>query len=442
MEQPVDLGNDVTETKVVETAACNLVAFNPTRIRWRYNLISLRNLILVLLGATVFFDFIAGLLKASVISQFARALLLAALLYVIMRLDVKKFSFITALFGLIVLNSFITQAFSGTSLSWNSFFYDISAGLKILLFYCVYSALTALNRKGLLDGKQIEAVFGFAAIYTPLLYLMTLFLGVGIASYSNGSGFKSVFLSLNSINIAMLVLFIYSLDKVFSSRDRKWGVPAALNLVSLLLLGTKSSLLFALVVIAYYSLFAGENRIKRLFVIGCACVAVVLAFSSISFLRDSFTSTLERQAYLFETRSLFDYLTSGRAWMLEAAMDIRLSGGNPLNLLLGSGYYTFHHELAVASDYLSTNAVRPIEFDWADLLFSYGIIATAVVYGFIASIIHKAFCISGEKPFYLIALVVLVVFGCFGGHVFFEAISSTYLGMVLAGIKVFDDSSC
>ena len=79
--------------------------------------------------------------------------------------------------------------------------------------------------------------------------------------------------------------------------------------------------------------------------------------------------------------------------------------------------------------------MRPIEFDWADLFVSYGFIMTFFVYGFLLTWLMKIVQSSkrSQAGFYLIAFGVLFVFSCLGGHVMFESISSTFLGLVLAG---------
>ena len=97
---------------------------------------------------------------------------------------------------------------------------------------------------------------------------------------------------------------------------------------------------------------------------------LLFAFNNVTFLNEMLEKVSVRQTYLFENRSLIDYLTSGRTWMLAEATNLFIASNNPLGFLIGNGYYRFHHDLAVSSGYLLTANVRPIEFDWADLLFS------------------------------------------------------------------------
>ena len=82
-----------------------------------------------------------------------------------------------------------------------------------------------------------------------------------------------------------------------------------------------------------------------------------------------------------------------------------------------------------------TASVRPIEFDWADLFFSYGAIVTVLVYSFLLVKLLDSWRARKENRFQFIALFGMIIFSCVGGHVLFEAISSVTLGSVLACIN-------
>ena len=83
--------------------------------------------------------------------------------------------------------------------------------------------------------------------------------------------------------------------------------------------------------------------------------------------------------------------------------------------------------------------VRPIEMDWADLFVTYGIVGFLFSYLFVGS---KLISMRSQRkmkecgtPYYW-ATLILLIYGTFAGHLFFEAISSTFFGIVLAGLYI------
>lgn len=395
-------------------------------------------IIFFILIATVGIDFLNGLTSIDILGQLIRVAFFILLLYVELRIDKKGFFVILAALlycVFVMLASFMADGTIGLS----SLTYEIGVIVKLLLFFSIFRVVTKLNECGYIPVSFIDSVFKVSAIYVPILYLGTSILGIGVSSYSGGQGFKSVFLSLNSINIAMLLLYAFCLEKCFAERKAAWAPVALLNAVSLFMLGTKSSIVFVLVLFLFYLIAPKRNR-PRNFILGLLISAVFyFLFLQVDYLQALLASVSERQAYLFENRNFIDYLTSGRTWMLGHAITLLSSDmADPLGvfqLLFGNGYYCFHNVLSEISGYLSTSIVRPIEFDWADLFVSYGFIMTFFVYGFLLTWLMKIVQSSkrSQAGFYLIAFGVLFVFSCLGGHVMFESISSTFLGLVLAG---------
>ena len=396
---------------------------------------NLSNLVFTFICYNIAIDFLAGLLEIGLISQTLRIIFFAILLYIELLLDRQGFCLLISGLAFVVAQSASTQIFLQGDLSLSSFFYDIGIGIKFLMFFAVYRSILSLGKNGVFSLDKIDKAFSIAAVYVPVLYLGSLVLGIGQPSYWDGSGFKSVFSSLNSVNVSILVLFIYSMNAFFSKKQLSWLIPTVLNLLSILMLGTKSSYIFAALVFLYYLLIPQDNRLRNL-IIGITIILLMyFVTSNIQFIQENIAKVYERQNYLFENRSFIDYLTSGRTWMLDMALVIFNQQNNPLAIVFGSGYYNFHHALSAVSGYLVTNNVRPIEFDWADIFFSYGLPILLLTYGFLFYMLLKKNEIKPRR-FYHVALAVMIIFSCMGGHVLFEAISSITLGSVLAGIAI------
>ena len=379
-------------------------------------------------------DFIAGVLGVSSISQLVRMYFFAFMLYLELRLDKKGFCLLFVAFSVIAIQSILTQLFSREGLELSSLLYDVGMGVKLLLSFSVCFTANSLVQRKALSVDQIQKAISIAAVYLPALYLISVSLGLGESSYWDGSGYKSVFSSLNSINVSMIVLFAYSTDAFLLQKKTIWVAPMALNLISLMMLGTKSSYIFAFIILMYYLAIPPETRLRNIALGLLIICLLLLAINNIAFLNDMLSKVSSRQSYLFESRTLIDYITSGRTWMLAEAARLFLSGNSPLIIFFGGGYYSFHHELAVSSGYLSTASVRPIEFDWADLFFSYGVIVVLIIYAFLLAKLSVAWKMRRKGRFQFIALLSLLAFSSVGGHVLFEAISSVTLGSVLACI--------
>ncbi len=393
-------------------------------------------IVFAFLCSNIALDFMSGLLDTNALSQVLRIAFFFVLLYVELLLDRQGFCLLIVGLAFIMMQSFATQVMLQGNMTVSTYFYDISAGIKLLMCIAVFRSVVSLSDNGVFGLEKLSKAFKIAAIYFPILYIGSFLFGLGQSSYWDGSGFKSVFSSLNSVNVSVLVLYVYSIDQFFSNKRWIWIIPVMLNLVSILMLGTKSSYVFAALVFAYYIVVPRGRRLRNIVV---AIVMIILAITlimNIPYFQDSISRVYERQSYLFENRSFIDYLTSGRTWMFELAVAIFWEQSNPLTIIFGGGYYSFHHDLAVASGYLSTNSVRPIEFDWADIIFSYGLPCLILIYGFLVLTLFKGISEAKTKRFYWLALMVMVVFSALGGHVLFEAISSVTLGGVLSGLKL------
>ena len=203
------------------------------------------NLLLIFICGNVALDFFSGLFGISSVSQIARMAFFAFLLYIELRLDRKGFCLLFLALTAILIQSVLTQAFSKEGMTAHSLLYDIGIGIKLIILFAVFLTSKSLIRCNALSINQIKKAISIAAIYVPILYLGSIALGLGVSSYWDGSGYKSVFSSLNSINVSMIVLFAYSADAIFIQKKTFWIIPMGLNLVSLLLLGTKAGYLFA-----------------------------------------------------------------------------------------------------------------------------------------------------------------------------------------------------
>lgn len=390
------------------------------------------------LSLSVGINFLAGIKGLSFVGP-AFYMALFVLSFFVMARRSRTDAVVTVIAFLYFVTVMLTAAPLEPEPSFVGYGYEVGQIIKFLSWFVVFRAIVQLRKSGEIGSDFVLKILSRLATYTPILYLATFVVGLGVSSYASGAGFKSVFSSLNTINIVMLVLFIFSLYNAFEKGRGRWFAIAGLNGISLVLLGTKSSIIIGFLC-ALLALFWARRRDSHMLILGgitTLLIATAAVFAGA--FASQFESIIARQSFLFANRDFFVFLTSGRTWMLEAAQQ-QVASSDLGTFIFGHGYYNFLHSLSVKSDYLETSAFRPIEFDWADLFYSYGLVALILVYGFLFAWLLqflKAPISRSQSP-YLLAFGTIIVFGSLGGHVFFEATSSVTLGLVMAGATIAD----
>lgn len=395
----------------------------------------------LLLSATILVDFINGLFITIPIGETYRILVLLISTWLIYKSNVKTLGYI--LFVVIYLTANSLISYMGTT-NTAGLLFDLKMMMKVVYFIIIYLVLRSLYKVNKFKLDTIKKIILNNLYYTPLLFLLSYVLGIGKTSYEYADlGFKGTFMSLNSINISMLVLYIFAVDGLFRNKNRlKWLFIVVSIVIPMILLGTKSSLIFLVFVPLFY--FVININFKARFRFGTFVfyywvfflsfiAAGIFILNNASVSNAYFDGILARQQYLFQERDLLTYLLSGRNWHLEAAHSYFMSDVNLIKILFGTGYFAIHNYIAIAFNYFID--VRPIELDFFDIFYSYGIVGVLLTYGFFLFHLLKGIGNSINKlaqP-YFVALVSLLIFSVTGGHVFMEALSSTFLGIVLAG---------
>lgn len=386
------------------------------------------------LSLTLLVDFCNGLLRGLGIGTIFRALLLVLCVFIVLSNSRKKSLYLLLVYGYIALNLLLTAwKFSGLS----GLVTDIKMAMRVCTYIAVFLAIAALYENGKFTSETLRKVILCNLLYTPLLFMGTKLLGIGSVSYTSGNvGFKSVFMSLNSVNTALIVMYAYAVYQIFTAKKYwLWLGVSVYVAIPLLMLGTKTALGVAVVVPAWFALTSLTTKRGWRIV---SAVGVLLLFAAIVFgdkIMAALSGILARQQYLFKSRDFFSYLFSGRNWMLERAVNYYFESNNPLDYLIGQGYYCSHHEIALRAGYASADAI-PIEMDWADLIMGYGPAALIFTYGHSIYVLVKNWKYRGSKtvaPFYFASLV-LLAFSALAGHVYTEAISSTFLAVSICGV--------
>ncbi len=397
--------------------------------------LSIPDVFMAMLSMTMLVDFMNGVLPEFHIGEAFRVILLfISSLYIIKygkRVRGFYFGILVFLFGNLVISFLLHSDGLRT---------NIGMALKSCIIFAVFFCLITLNMRRRINLSDIERVLKNILYSTPMLYIISYLTNTGRTSYSFGGqalGYKGGFLSLNTVNIALIVLYIFCIDKVFKTREKKWTLFSLYSAFIMLILGTKTAYVIIIAIPGLYILL-GITKRKTIKIIA-AIVVMILAsmWPFIKYVYPMLRGVINRQLFLFEQRSFWTYLTSTRNERIRAMLPYYFKNASPISIITGNGYYWLHN---IASGNTSTSgATIPLEMDWADLFVSYGIIGLLFPYCFIIKKIvknWKARKIKAEGTMYFWTSVLLLLYGSFAGHLFFEALSSTFYGIILAGLCI------
>lgn len=389
----------------------------------------------LLLAATLLIDYLNGMLIGWHIGEFFRILLIV-LCFSILYKDRTKLIKCLFIYLFLVFNIICSIVV------WNhdimAFIYDMSMAFKVSLVFLLTTTLVLLFKQKRIGINFIDDILKINLMYGPGLFIVTRALGVGRGSYLwNDSflGFKSLFLSLNSINIALIVLYIFAVSHMYTDKNPlRWGIYSVYVIFPLLMLGTKTGLV--MIIAVPLILFYINAKQKRTWII-CASVLITLLFL-LPLVGDvvykNLSAIIERQDYLFEQRDVVTYIFSTRNLRLIRSLEYYWETLSVLDFFPGRGYYAFH---SIIGQWEGAKVI-PIEMDWADIFTSYGIVGFLFTYVYSLCILFRKKVIMQVRiiQVYFLSSLFVFLFGTFGGHLYFEAISSTFFSLVCSGIVI------
>lgn len=337
----------------------------------------------------------------------------------------------------------------------NFFFSDLKSIFRILLAPIYYAFFNVSILKRRLTRKDLFHLLTFFSILYSVLVIVPSIFGLGFATYdvsgesffttlNEGVGSKGYFIEVNSL-CAILMGNVVFTGESFLQKLRTNGnqclasleckihfIGLWLNCISLLLLGTKTGLVF---VVAYFCLFilrilmnkkiAINFRIKILGLI-LAVLAVVHVFFYDAIL-EMFNGVFGRGQYFYDQfeGNLITFITSSRSVFLKNTLDVIVDSKVGCYLIIFGGGYTAN------LDHFWDPIRRVVtEMDWWDFFFSYGVVGLmGYVFFFRESLIN--YFRYTNKPVKSL-LLLLFIYSIFAGHVLFNSMTATVLAVCLA----------
>ncbi|MEH7384317.1 O-antigen ligase family protein [Bacillus sp. JJ1521] len=379
------------------------------------------------------------------VGQVYRGLLILFLIHIIFKY--KQFRIYPVLMGsFLVLQQFGYFAFVHQSLE--GLMKDLIHLSKLLLIVLIIEAFMALKRKGS-NSPLIEKVLYINLIAFPLFILIPKVFNTGYSMYSGNVGFSGFFYAANDLNVVLMVLFIFSSNSLITSieiRNQKsiliYSLITLGLLLSLLLLGSKSSVAFTGLTILIYLIVLYIKykdkitpKIYLYLLVGLLfiCSALFLIFN------DEIAKSIDRHSYFFQKQvqnenDLFSFIVTGRDTFLDAAIDdYNESEHKFFRFNFGIGNYS--HGLGTAEHFFADKETMQIEMDFFDTFFSYGLLGTILIYGYFILIILSNIKIGQRVgfPFYL-SFCLVFLYSFLGGHVLYSALSGSFLALICAKI--------
>lgn len=278
------------------------------------------------------------------------------------------------------------------------------------------------------DVSDIYKIIDIYMLLAPLTLVIPKIFSVGYYSYSFDSGYKGFYVANNEINIVLLVTFIYSIKRLYSSINKKNVIIAILNLIALFLIGSKTSIIVIIFTVLIFSVlivtkkYEGKKRIILFtFII---CTIILLAILASTYLK----KIIERFIFFYNmlvvdgNNNFVTFLLSGR--------DTRIWPAVQKNILQNkNGLFNFLFGVGRNNQFVESDLSTIIEMDFLDTLLWYGsIVAISIL-----TIYTTILCIglkSKNKNINIVIYLLIYVFALIAGHVWYSPLASTLFALI------------
>lgn len=286
---------------------------------------------------------------------------------------------------------------------------NIIVCLKLFIPIFMIFVLEGSIRRNKILYKDIIIVFDVISFITPFTIIIPYLLKIGYNTYDDSIGYLGFYFAANEISFVISACVMYLTTKLTNTIKWKYLLLLVLNISSVLLIGTKSSLaIVATCFLLYIFRFIVKNegnRYKKVFVISVVIIAII---SGIRLFSDNLNSVYMRLLYAKYQqpgRSYLSLLTSGRIERIEDAWE-KFHNGPIWQILFGWG-------LAGAN-----NSQPNIEMDYFDLLFSVGWIGLIIILSLYIYYLKA----MGIKFWSLIFLCFAFILAFAGGHILYTGL--------------------
>lgn len=267
--------------------------------------------------------------------------------------------------------------------------------------------------------NEINKIINFWSWVVPGMLIFEYIFNIGNKSYWN-AGFKGLYYSTNDLAYVLIILFIYSAYQLIYHFKIIWVILVTLNGSAILILGTKSSLFFAVFTLLLLFLVNSNSPfavVKKL-LFGVA-IYVILHFL-IKIMGQNINDFVQRYSNMWLNSqnggglcdTFINFATSGRTQRISNSLAQINNGSFMFNFLFG---------------WIKPDNSNVVEMDLYDLFFQYGCIGFSIFMWFYFSFANLKY----KKNFILkYIMIVSWIYAFLAGHVISGAFSGTMFAMV------------
>lgn len=398
--------------------------------------ISFNKLILILLFiVSPFFDSLTGFLVLSKVFSEAflgsPSQLIRAVIFFLIMLTLKDRTLILLLLALLIFGiletvyAFYHESFVGYA---KGVLYDY----KILYIYVLILFLKKyLNSSSTIDSISPREALHKYILYTVFVYAILLLiprvLGVGFSTYDEGTfGSKGFFPSQNGLGVFLGVVINLSIYAFWQSSYRallyRGGI--ILGIISLVLLGTKTAIIFTL--FSFFHVYLKTRSSIKYIVLMIIGAFIILKMATIwSASQIIFDVVVWRYQH---ADSIGDFIFSGRNKYVLDAFNTYNIDSFPLRVIIGFGSFVSFQDPTMIIESYDT-----LETDLFDIFFSYGLVGVVGYFYIIFKGIYRSVLVKNYS--YFVIWMLLCLHSVFAGHVIFASFSALSVALLYSLIN-------
>lgn len=403
----------------------------------------LYSILFLLISFPVFVDLINGyfisLGYTSPIGIIYRGLFSCILFIITLKYGEKKINlFVYLLVGFWIVLNFYWVFFNR---DFPNIFFEISELVKLLYVYLILSFIIYFIReKGVLHENLRLFIIIFSSV-ASISIIISFFTGFGIQTYGEYTfAVKSYFKAQNDIGLAILLSLPFLCYRCFSSFRLLDFFLMFLNLIGLILLGTRAGIIGGLITIAiflFYSLFTIQKKIsitsiKRFFI-------KLLFFSSIVYGCFQIYSLYTKYSYMINKYEKI--LSESPRSLVEDIAENHFSNRGAGKNMFGEGAFVFRKniEKGYRGNKKTGSFGKPVEQDLYDLFGAYGFIFTLLMFIFPVLLLFKQ-CVNCFIELnlldiaYFLAIILFLTHSILAGHALGSPTVSTQIAITFAYI--------
>lgn len=326
-------------------------------------------------------------------------------------------------------------------LAGNSISGDIGYVLKVIFFVItIYAFENILNKKVVERDDLIKYIVLSSFLISGSILISPL--GLGLQSWEGGlrSGYKGLFMGQNLITATLLIINPLCMYLILNTKKIVYYICYIMNFFSLILIGTKSGTVGAIVLLVIELLIVIKKTKRSYLKYSIICFLIPLALLLGYIAKGYFIQFINEQKLLYVQMgytNIISYLISNRDLQIMYLDNyIRSSFTRSPLFTFGLGYTRANSIIN-----LNKTAFQAIEMDFKGLLYYSGIwVLIFIVINIVSRILYSMSNLikgkfEGIDLFIFISVIVGVVHAFAGGHVIYEALTSMYFAASLAIAK-------